>query len=259
LAPTAAQPKDARAFVRDVVANELAADANDHSLWMYRDDNKVPGMHTVKLVIETREGDLSRTLERDGHPLTPQAQQEEEQTMDAFVHDADLRQKQKRRHEQDAEKADSLTKLLPDAFLWTFTKRESDETTLRFEPDPQFRPPTREARVFAAMAGVMVVNSGQKRIQELKGMLTRDVNFGYGLLGKLQKGGTFEIERHEIAPSVWNITVTHIHIQGHALIFKSIGEQQDEVTSHYHPTLQSLSLAAAAQMLKDGTAARALQ
>jgi len=259
LAPAASQPEDARAFVRAVVANELAADANDHSLWMYRDDNKVPGTHTVKLVIETSQGDLSKTVERDDHPLTPQAQKEDEQKMDAFVHDADLRQKQKRRHEQDAEKADSLTKLLPDAFLWTFTKQDSDETTLRFEPDPQFRPPTREARVFAAMAGVMVVNTGQRRIQELKGMLTRDVNFGYGLLGKLQKGGTFEIERQQIAPGVWNITATHIHIQGHALIFKSIGEQQDEVTSHYHPTPQSLSLSAAAQMLKDGTAARALE
>ncbi len=259
LASGSSQSKDGRAFVRAVVANELAADANDHSLWMYRDDNKVPGMHTVKLVIETSEGDLSRTLERDGHPLTPQAQQEDEQKMDAFVHDADLRQKQKRRHEQDSEKANSLTKLLPDAFLWTFAKEDSDETTLHFEPDPHFRPPTREARVFAAMAGVMVVNTRQKRIQELKGMLTRDVNFGYGLLGKLQKGGTFEIERQQIAPGVWNITATHIHIQGHALIFKSIGEQQDEVTSHYHPTPQHLSLAAAAQMLKDGAAARALQ
>jgi hypothetical protein len=259
LAPAAGQPKDARAFVRDVVANELAADANDHSRWMYRDDNKVPGMHTVKLVIETSQGDLSRTIERDGRPLTPQEQKDDVAKIDDFVHDADLRQKQKRRHEQDAEKANALTKLLPDAFLWAFAKQAGDETTLRFEPDPQFRPPTREARVFGAMAGVMVVNTRQKRIQELKGMLTRDVNFGYGLLGKLQKGGTFEIERQQIAPGIWNITETHIHIQGHALIFKSIGEQQDEVTGHYHPTPQSLSLAAAAQMLKNGSAARALQ
>lgn len=253
------QPEDARAFARAVVASELAADANDHSLWMYRDDNKVPDAHTVKLVIETSQGDLSKTIERDGHPLTPQAQKEDEQKMDAFVRDAELRQQQKHRHEQDAEKANALTKLLPDAFLWTFAKQDSDETTLHFEPDPQFHPPTREARVFAAMAGVMVVNTRQKRIQVLKGMLTRDVSFGFGLLGKLQKGGTFEIERQEIAPGVWNITETHIHIQGHALIFKSISEQQDEVTSHYRPTPKSLSLEAAAQMLKDGTEARALK
>jgi hypothetical protein len=58
---------------------------------------------------------------------------------------------------------------------------------------------------------------------------------------------------------VWAITSTHIHIQGRALIFKSIGEQQDEVTSHYRPTPASLTLTAAAQMLKDGSAARMLQ
>jgi hypothetical protein len=252
-------PDDARDFVRTVVANELAADANDHSRWMYRDDNKGPGKNTVKLVIQTSEGDLSKTVEKDGHPLTPQQQEEEEQKIDAFVEDANLRQKQKQDHERDAEKASSLTKMLPDAFLWTFAERNDAETTLRFEPNPQFEPPTREARVFAAMEGMMVVDTKQKRLKQLKGTLRRDVNFGFGLLGKLEKGGTFAIERQQIAPGVWSITETHVQIQGRALIFKSIDEQQDEVTSHYRPTPPSLTLADAAKMLKDGTAARTLQ
>jgi hypothetical protein len=179
--------------------------------------------------------------------------------MDAFVQDANLRQKQKQNHDQDAAKANSLTKMLPDAFLWTYAGENGGETTLRFKPDPQFKPPTREARVFAAMEGTMVVNTEQKRIKELKGTLTREVNFGYGLLGKLEKGGTFQIERQQIAPRIWAITATHVHIRGHALIFKSIGEEQDEVSSHYHPTPPSLTLDAAAKMLKDGTAARTLQ
>jgi hypothetical protein len=252
-------PKDARAFVRAVVTKEVAADANDHSRWMYRDDDGAAGRKTVKLVIQTAEGDLSETIQRDGQPLTPQEQKKEEQRMDAFAQDASLRQKQKHDHEQDAEKATALTKMLPDAFLWTVTGQNGSETTLHFKPDSNFHPPTRESRVFAAMEGTMVVNTEQMRIQQLKGTLTRDVSFGYGLLGKLQKGGTFEIERQEITPGVWAITATHIHIHGRTLIFKSIGEEQDEVTSHYHPTPASLSLADAAKMLKDGTAARMLQ
>jgi hypothetical protein len=252
-------PQDARAFVRAVVANEVAADANDHSRWMYRDEDGVPGKVTVKLVIQTSQGDLSKAIERDGQPPPPQQQKKDEEKMDAFVDDASLRQKQKHDHEEDAEKASALTKMLPDAFLWSVAEQNRTTTTLKFMPDPSFHPPTRESRVFAAMEGTMVVNTGQKRIQQLKGTLTRDVNFGYGLLGKLEKGGTFEIARQEIAPGVWAITATHIHIHGHALIFKSIGEEQDEVTSHYHPTPSSLSLADAAKMLKDGTAARALQ
>jgi hypothetical protein len=251
--------QNGRAFAHAVVANELAADANDHSRWMYRDDNKTPDKHTVKLVIQTSDGDLSKTVEREGRPLTPEEQKKEEERMDAFVQDANLRQKQKQDHAQDAERASSLTKMLPDAFLWTIADQNDAETTLRFEPDPQFTPPTREARVFAAMAGTMVVDTKQKRIKQLRGTLTRNVDFGYGLLGRLEKGGTFEIERQQIAPGVWEITSTHIHIRGHALIFKSISEEQDEVTSQYHPTPPSLTLAAAAKMLKDGSAARLLQ
>ncbi len=245
--------------MRAVVANELKADADDHSRWMYRDENGVPNRNTLKLVIQTAQGDLSTTVETDGHPLPQEQQKADEQRMDAFVHDASLRHQQKQSHEQDAAKASALTKMLPDAFLWTYAGQNGTETTLHFKPDPQFKPPTREARVFAAMEGTMVVDTEQKRIKELKGKLTRDVNFGYGLLGKLEKGGTFEIERQQIAPRIWAITATHVHIHGHALIFKSIGEEQDEVTSHYHPTPPSLSLEAAAKMLKDGTAARTLQ
>jgi hypothetical protein len=254
-----AATQDARSYVRLVVTTEVAADANDHSRWMYRDDNKTPDKHTVKLVIQTSQGDLSKTIERDGRPLTPEEQKGDEQRIDVFVQDADLREKQKHDHAQDAEKANSLTKMLPDAFLWTMADQNDSETTLHFEPDPKFEPPTREASVFAAMAGTMVVDTKQKRIRQLKGQLTRNVNFGFGLLGKLEKGGTFQIERQQIAAHVWAITSTHIHIHGRALIFKSIGEQQDEVTSHYRPTPASLTLTAAAQMLKDGSAARMLQ
>jgi hypothetical protein len=250
---------DARSIVRSVVANEPRADANDHSKWIYLDDNNVPDGHTVKIVIQTAQGDLSKTLKKGGQSLTPNEQRDDEKRIDDFVSDASVREKQKHDHEQDSEKAAALTKLLPDAFLWSYTGHNGALTTLNFKPDPKFNPPTRESRVFAAMEGTMVVNTKQKRIQQLKGALTHDVDFGYGLLGKLEKGGSFEIERQQIAPGIWSITQTHIHIHGHALIFKSITEEQDEETSHYHRTPAGLSLEDAAKMLKNGSAAKTLQ
>lgn len=255
----AGAPRDARSFVKMIVANELKADASDHSHWMYKDDNNVPDGHTVKIVIQTAEGHLSRTLQKNGRPLSPDEQKDDEKKIDEFVQDPAVREKQKRDDQEDSDKAAALTKLLPDAFLWSFAGSNGGLTTLHFKPDPKFNPPTREARVFAAMQGTMVVNTKQKRIQHLKGSLTQDVDFGYGLLGKLDKGGTFEVIRTQVGPGIWDITTTHIHIHGHALIFKSIGEEQDEITSHYHRTPNSLSLEAAAKMLKDGTAEKMLQ
>ena len=252
------QSEDARTLVSAIVKNELAADANDHSRWMFRDADKVSGKSTVKLVVQTPQGSVSKTIEINGHPLTAQQEKADEQKMHQFVTDPAVRQKQKNDQQQDDKKASSLTKMLPDAFLWTKMSQSGDETTLAFKPDPKFKPPTREARVFAAMQGTMVVNTDQKRIKSLKGTLTQAVNFGWGLLGKLQKGGTFNVERQQIGPNVWEITATHIHIHGHALIFKSISEQQDEETSHYKPAPKSITLAQAAKMLNDGDVAKEL-
>lgn len=251
--PTHAQQQDARSLVQSIVTNELRADANDHSHWMFRDVDKVRGKTTVKLVVQTPEGDLSKTLEMNGQPLTPQQQEADRQKMHQFVTDPVVRQKQKQSHEQDDRKAAAMTKMLPDAFLWTKTGESGDETTLDFKPNPKFNPPTREARVFAAMKGTMVVNTKQKRIKSLKGTLIRNVDFGFGLLGKLQKGGTFNVERQNIGEDVWEITSTHIHIHGHALIFKSIDEEQDEETSDYKPAPKSITLAEAEKMLDSGS------
>jgi hypothetical protein len=108
------------------------------------------------------------------------------------------------------------------------------------------------------MEGTMVVNTSQRRIETLKGKLTRNVNFGFGMLGKLEKGGSFDVERQQVGPGVWQMTATHIHMQGHALIFKSITEQQDEEISHYIPAPRSITLASAEKMLNDGEVAKRL-
>lgn len=248
---------DARAAVQAVVNNELKMDASDHSRWMYLDRNKEYGKETLKLVIQTPEGDLSKTIEINGRPLTSQQEQADRQKMNRFVTDPSVRQQQKKNDRQDDKSAAELTKMLPDAFLWTEASRNGDETTYAFKPNPKFNPPTREGRVFSAMEGTMVVNTKDQRIQSLQGKMIRNVTFGWwGVLGKLEKGGTFHVARTNVGGHTWNITQTHVHIQGHALLFKSIGAEQDEETSHYKPAPESISLEQAANMLNDGTVAK---
>jgi hypothetical protein len=111
-----------------------------------------------------------------------------------------------------------------------------------FKPDPQFRPPDLEARVFAAMEGDMAIDREQHRIVSLKGRLIRDVKIGYGLLGELKTGGTFDVERRELTSHIWEITEMHVHIQGHALIFKTISEDEDDVKTHFEQIAGTTSL-----------------
>ena len=253
-----AQPTTPQQLVQQVIDNELVATQNDHSLWMYRDAYRSPNKNLVKLVVETSQGTISRTIQMDGHPLTQQQQQLDQSKMQSVVNDPAVRARQRKNSAHDDQQSVSLMKILPRAFLWTQTGESNGEIALHFQPNPAYQPPTYASRVFAAMAGRMVVDAKQKRLKVLSGKLIHPVEFGWGLFGKLEQGGTFHVVRSEIAPGIWQITQTHVHIEGRALIFKSIGEQEDEVSSNYKPTPPSLTLEQAYHRLINGAIARDL-
>lgn len=234
--PTSAKELQANPhnLVAQVMHNELNADLHDHSLWMYvcekTDDNK----KVTRKVIETPKGDLSLTTAQGGHPLSPEELKKEESQLDKLVHDPSaLSKKQKDEHEDDA-KARELMKMLPTAFIYQYEGQQDGIVRLSFRPNPQFNPPTREAKVFHAMAGEMKVQAREKRLVQLSGHLIEDVDFGMGILGKLHKGGTFELDRVEPAPGHWKTSLIDVHLSGRALFFKSISENQHEVDRDYH-------------------------
>jgi hypothetical protein len=240
---------DARELVQQTVDNELAADRDDHSHWQYRDADKSHGQDVVKLVVETAACDVTKTVEKNGRALTPEEQADESKRLQGFAQDKGAQRKQIQEQKSDDQRATAMLKMLPGAFVWTVTKRSDNTITLAFKPDPKFRPPDREARVFAAMTGEMVIAAQQKRIRELKGTLLSEVDFGWGLLGKLEPGGTFLIERREVGAGVWEITATHVHMRGHALLFKTISEQEDEEKNEFKPVPDGTTVEQAVGML----------
>jgi hypothetical protein len=253
------QDPHAQSIVRVAVQTELAADRDDHSRWRYRDLYRNPEGESLFHVVETDHGSVKKKLKQNGQPLTPDQLQAEDARIRAFVNDPSQQARQRKDGEQDDKRAENMLRLLPDAFLWTVKSDAPDAVTLAFTPDPDFTAPSMEARVFAAMAGEIVVSKPQNRIQSLKGTLIHDVKFGYGLFGRMYQGGTFNIERRELAPKVWQITESHIHIDGHVLLFKNIHEQEDEVKSDFRPTPPSTTLEQAATMLKGEPTALAAQ
>ena len=245
-------------MVRKVVHNELDADFNDHTSWMYRDTYKSPERNIVKLVIETPQGNLSEIVEDGGHPPSAEVHQKDLDRIRQLVSDPALRARERRAEQHDGEQARDMMNMLPNAFVWHVIDHANGELTLSFNPAPSFSPDSMSAKVLAAMAGTMVVDEQQMRLKRLSGHLSKDVNFGWGLLGHIDAGGTFEIVRQDVGFGSWQIIQTHVHISGHALFFKSIGDQEDEITSDYHRTPDGVDLNKAAQMLRDGDVAREL-
>jgi hypothetical protein len=244
---------DAVALVQRAVDSELQAEKNDKSLWKYRDRSSEAGKNKVAAAVETPQGELEKTVAVDGRPLEGEAEKQECERIRQFVNDAAQQAKVRKNEAHDNAQATAFLKMLPTAFVWTVVSQTSETVTLRYEPNPAFQPPTMEARVLGAMAGEMVVALPDDRIQSLHGKLIHDVKFGYGLLGKMDAGGTFDVERRQVAPGHWDITESHVHIGGHALLFHSIGQNSDEVKTDWAPSPYT-SLAAAARDLGVETA-----
>ena len=131
------QGQNARDLVRVIVKSELAADASDHSRWMFRDANKTHVKDIVKLTVQTAQGDLSKIIEISGRLPSPEDQRADAKKRQQFVSDPGLREKQKRDQQQDDQKAAAMTKMLPDAFLWKVANQNGEETTLEFKPIPR--------------------------------------------------------------------------------------------------------------------------
>ena len=104
---------------------------------------------------------------------------------------------------------------------------------LNFSPSPSFHPPTHEAEVFHAMQGSMWVDAKQDRVGEISGGLVREVKFGGGLLGHLDKGGTFQVKQAAVAASYWELTLFRVQMKGKAFFFKTIGVQQNYTRSEF--------------------------
>jgi len=237
-------------LVRTAVQIELAADHDDHSRWIYRSAIRRSDGEFLYQVVDTDHGSVKKKIRQNGQPLSPADLEKENQRIDSFVRDPSQQAKQRKDGEQDDKRAEELLRILPDAFLWTLKTDASNATTLSFVPNPAFDPPTMESRVFAAMAGEIVVSKPEHRIQRISGKLIHDVKFGYGLLGKMEQGGTFNVERRALAPRIWQITESHVHINGHILLFKTIHEQEDEVKTDFKPTPPSITLEQAADLLR---------
>ncbi len=249
LAPMA-KAQDPKALITTAVNNELAAAKNDHSAFQYYDHDVTPDHATLFYIVETPIGNLGKKMEDHGHPLTPQARQADDQRIQALLNDQAAQQKARANSSHDDNEAEQMLRLFPNAYIWTIAGEEGNLVTLNFRPPPNFSPSGFEAKVLSAMGGQLTIDRPEMRIVSLKGTLLDDVTFLGGLLARLHKGGYFAYTRKEIIPGHWQMVTSNVHINGHALFFKSIGSDEDETRTDFKPS-NAKTLQQADEILKE--------
>jgi hypothetical protein len=245
-------PSDANQYIKEIVQHELAADANDHSHWRYRIHREDDKGSQDRDVIETKDGQLARTLLINGQPLTPEQRAADEARMKKLVDDSSERAKREKRAKDDSDKLTMMFKAIPDAFIFKYDGEENGLVRLSFSPNPKYDPPNRELQVFRSLTGKMWVDRAGGRLARMDGTLFEDVLFGWGLLGRLNKGGTFSVTQSRVGDNHWEVVSLDVRMSGHAVIFKTINVKQMQRLTDFHRVSDDLTIAQAYQLLIKG-------
>ena len=241
-------PPPAAELINEVVANELT-DRVQQRKWMYLIDKREGKQTLTEEQVETKDGPLYRVLAIDGTPLNPDQLQQDNTRLDRLLRDSSQQLKLKQGYDEDEQKLERLMRLLPEAFLYDYDGVEGNLVRLKFRPNNDYNPPTYEARVAHSLAGTILIDAQQKRLAKLSGQLISRVEFGYGLFGHIDNGGTIEIVRVEVGSSQWKTALINIQLSGRLVFFKTISKQEYETRTHFRVVSGDLSLAEASRLL----------
>ncbi len=242
-------------LVRRTVDNELKSGNDEHTRYMFKDRRQTPSGSKTKMMIETQQGTVAYLIALDDKPLTPEQRQQENQRLQNLMSNPEEQNRKKKAQQADSDRVQKMFRELPKAFIYKYDalvpgKNGEEWVQLTFQPDANYNPPSRELSVFKAMSGTMVIDPKTERLAKISATLFRDVTFGWGILGHLDKGGHFIVEQSNVGDSRWEPTYMNIQFTGKALLFKTIDLRQIESTSDYVRVPDNLSLAQGVDMLK---------
>jgi hypothetical protein len=240
--------QSAHDLVKDVVFNELQ-ERREVSLWQYRAEKRVASQTTVEQEIETVSGPVYRVLARQGRPLDKVGQEKETERLNNLLRNPAEQATMERVYNADEQRLQRLIAAMPDAFLYDYDGMTDGNLRLSFRPNPAYNPSTYEARIYHALAGEIWIQPQQKRLVKLDAHIFAEVDFGFGLLGRIEKGGTFQIVREQVGLPRWKTVLVDVHISGRLVLFKTISKDQHVVRTAFQPVPSNLSVQGAVAML----------
>lgn len=233
-----AQQADYSQLLRRSSQNEKQAMEKPKPFHFFEHTQSESGSET-RAVIETGEGRVDRIVAVNDQPLTPMQEKREQERLNKFLNDAAALDKEISDQRNDDKRREMLVTSLPDAFIIEFSAMEGDgRLKFAFKPDPRFSPKSRETQVFMGMQGWLWIDPAAERIVEIQGELFKDVNFGWGILGRLYRGGTFQVIQRQVSPGVWRISTLNLDFKGRILLLKSLRilQKQDSTGFELSPS-----------------------
>lgn len=203
----------------------------------------------TRSVIETPEGRADRIVLFDGEPLALDQEAKQQHRLKKLLSDHDAVKNELKDQKSETQRRIRIVKAFPKAFFFDFAGAEKGLLRFDFRPDPDFSPKDRETQMYRGMKGSVWIEPVQERIVRIEGVLVKDVNFGWGIVGHLNKGGIYEIAQTQLSPGKWRITMLDVDLKGKTFLINSFRFKRKEMNSRFHPVASDMTYQEAVEEL----------
>ena len=252
--PGGISPRDNTLVTRALAAELKAAQDTAHPM-QYRLRKSTPRLTSTKQIIETRDGAVARLLLVNDITPSPSDRQNDDARLDGLLADPTRQARRKQGELNDTARALKVLRVLPKAFLFQYAGTVSNGSgtieRYTFMPNPKFTP---------SESGVDCIDGDDGRIADRcharargspGGHLGQDVDFGWGILGRLNKGGWLVIEQGEVGDGLWRIVRIKMEMSGRVFI-KTRSFDTAEEQSQFAQVPSNLTYQQAIEMLRAG-------
>jgi len=243
-------PSLSQQWIREAIDNEIKQQTEDHILWAYQELIRRDGKEELREMCQTSGGEISRLVALDAHPLSAEQQRKEDQRIQQLLARPVEVRKQQQKRTEDIEEGRRMLEVFPRAFQYKVVGTEGDLIKIAFIPDPSFDPLTRQQEVLRHLEGTLWIATQQKRVARIEGHLVSDVRFFGGVLGSLDKGGSFYLRQGDVGSRHWEMVDLDLEIHGRALLFKTIAVQERRQLRQYREVPPNVTLEQGADLIR---------
>jgi hypothetical protein len=252
-------PASAAALVRSASENECAANGSSVK-HMFRSRKQTTQGSLTRLYVETQQATAAMTVASNDKPVPPDQLRGEENRLAQLASNPEQLSRKHAQEEENAQRSLAIMKALAEAFLYQYDGEVTGAdgiggdghtlVRLKFRPNPAYEPPSHVEQVLLGMQGVLVIDPVAKRIAQIDGTLFREVAFGWGFLGHLDKGGHFLVDQRDVGNGSWEVSRMSLAFTGKILLFKNLAIKSDETFSDFHRVPNDTTFAQGVEMLK---------
>jgi len=167
---------------------------------------------------------VTRTIAKNDQPLSAEEAAKQEERLRKQV-EVMRKNPPKPRSESEASWMRELPEALKFRKVGTELRNGRQTDVLEFEPHPDYKAKQFRAKVFERIRGKVWLDQADGELAKLDVLVFDSISMGFGILGRLDKGTHFELERKKWDIGVWFEEWQRVRFDVRILLIKSVRQE----------------------------------